>query len=250
MNKKLLILFACFISFFTVQHTYSQCTPDVTITDPGIYPDSATGLPNGTVGVAYNQTIQARVLTDTTFQGLPVVITSIEISSVSGLPPGLSYACNPASCVFPGGSNGCISLSGVPTTVGVYGLTVELTINGTIFGIPAPAQTATVDYYTITINSNVGIGENVANLKFDLAQNTPNPFSEYSQLSFTTPVNGDFTLKVFNLLGKEVFRQMLRAQAGVNVLKLEAKDFLPGVYMYTLENGTATLTRRMMVSRK
>ena len=91
--------------------TYSQCIPNTAITTSGIFPDSATGLAIGTVGQPYNQVLQIKVPVDTvtTFGGFPltVPITSIALSSFTGLPPGLTYVCNPTNCVFPGGSNGC-----------------------------------------------------------------------------------------------------------------------------------------------
>jgi len=110
MIKRLLILSVIFLTGI-LTNSNAQCVPDLTITDPGIYPDSATGLPSGVVGTPYSEVIQAKVFTDTTLNGLPVVISNITITSVSGLPPGLTYSCNPSTCIFPGGSNGCILLS-------------------------------------------------------------------------------------------------------------------------------------------
>ena len=58
------LLFAVLIwSAATSGTLNAQCVPDPTITVPGIYPDSATGLVSGVVGVPYTEVIQARVLT-------------------------------------------------------------------------------------------------------------------------------------------------------------------------------------------
>ncbi|MDQ3050888.1 MAG: T9SS type A sorting domain-containing protein [Bacteroidota bacterium] len=249
MFKRLLVLVAIIFSG-TVFQSKAQCIPDITITDPGIYPDSATGLPSGIVGVPYNEVIQVRVLTDTTLNSLPVVITNITITTVTGLPPGLTYSCNPSSCVFPGGSNGCILLSGTPSTAGVYPLTVDVSVAGTIFGIPAPPQISSIDYYVITIDATSGIETNIAALKFDLLQNKPNPAITYTDVSFTSPVAGDFYLKVFNLIGKEIYNQTMRGRAGMNTMRVETENLSPGVYMISLENGSEIVTSRMVVSRK
>jgi hypothetical protein len=249
MMKKLLSVIII-AAAFQVSNSNAQCIPDVTITTPGIYPDSATNLPGGTVGIPYSEDIQARVLTDTSLSGLPVIITSITLSSVTGLPPGLSYSCTPASCVFPGGSNGCMLLSGTPTTAGVYPLIVELTVNGTIFGTPVPPQVSTLDYYSITIDVNSGIAGAASSVKFDLLQNTPNPASTYTDVTFSTPVAGDFTFKMYNMIGKEVLKQNLRGMAGMNTTRLNVEDMTPGVYMLSIENGTNVVTRRIIVSRK
>ncbi len=249
MFKRLLVLVVIIFSGIVFE-SKAQCVPDITITDPGIYPDSATGLPSGEVGVPYNEVIQARVLTDTSLNGLPVLITNITITSVTGLPPGLTYSCNPSTCVFPGGSNGCILLSGTPSTAGIYSITVNLSIAGTVFGIPAAPQTSSIDYYVITIDAPSGIETNIASLKFDLLHNKPNPAISYTDVSFTSPVAGNFNLKIFNLIGKEVYNQTMRGLAGMNTMRIETDNLTPGVYMISLQNGSAIVTGRMVVSRK
>lgn len=42
-------------------------------------------------------------------------VDSIVITGISGLPSGISMACNPESCVYRGGEHGCILLSGTTT---------------------------------------------------------------------------------------------------------------------------------------
>ena len=125
---------------------------------------------------------------------------------MSGLPPGLTYSCTPASCVFPGGSNGCLLISGTPTTAGTYPIVVTLTANGTIFGIPAPPQNTTLDYYSITIDANTGISSDPSALTFEITGNNPNPATQFTDVNFSTPIAGDFTIRVFNMIGKEVLK--------------------------------------------
>lgn len=249
--KNRLPFILCLVLAFAVGKSFAQCIPDITLTQPGIYPDSATGLPAGTVNQPYSEVIQARVLTDTVYNNLPAIITNITITGVTGLPPGLTYACNPASCVFPGGSNGCLLLSGTPTVAGAYNINVDLSINGTIFGVPVPPVPQSIDYYVITINPTAtGLGGDLSSLKFDLLQNTPNPASTFTDVAFTSPIGGDFTLKIFNMIGKEVYKQIIRGMAGKNTTRVLLDDYTPGVYMLSLENGNTVVTKRMIVSRK
>ncbi len=247
--KQIILLLAIAFSF-CVSQTYSQCVPNTAITQPGIYPDSATGLVAGTVGIAYNEVVQVKVPLDTFFI-VPIQIDSISVLSFSGFPPGITFACNTTNCQFPGGSNGCILLSGTPTTAGTYPLKAVLSARGhTINGnFQIPAQIDTVDYYTIVINQANGI-QNNANLKFDVAQNEPNPFNNTSNISFTVAVKSTVTFKVFNLIGKEIFRNNVLCDPGKNIIKVDAADFAPGVYMYSLSNGAQTFTKRMIVSKK
>jgi len=249
MILRLLALLTLAISITGSQVT-AQCTPDLSITVPGVYPDSATGLPPGTVGVPYSEVIQVKVLTDTSQGGFPVVITSITITGVTGLPPGLTYSCNPSNCIFPGGSNGCILLSGTPSVAGTFMLNVDVSVAGTVFGNPLPPQSQSIDYYSITIDAASGLAPGLANVKFELLQNKPNPAVSFTDVQFTSPVGGDFKIKVFNMIGKEVYNQTIRGMAGLNTSRIETEYFTPGIYMISIEHGTDVITRRMIVSRK
>jgi Secretion system C-terminal sorting domain len=246
MLKRIFIFLA--LGLFLNNTISAQCTPDTSITIPGLYPDSTMGLPDGEVGVPYNEIIQVRVLTDTTSNGFPVVITSITITSVTGLPPGITYQCVPNNCTFPGGSNGCILLSGTPTTAGFYPILVNIQIDGTTFGIPIPSQSQVVDVYSININQSTGIAGIGQSSGFDLLPSYPNPASDYTNMVYATPLDGDFTLGVFNILGKEVFSQVIRGKRGVNTKRINTVEFSPGIYIITLTNGEKILTGKLIIS--
>jgi hypothetical protein len=208
MIKKLLII--CFAFLAIASQVYSQCTPNTTITTAGIYPDSATGLSSGVVGLPYTQVIQARVPDDTvvSINGLPptnITIANITVTSVSGLPPGLTYSTTPANGVFPGNSNGCMLISGTPTTAGVYFVNVILTTNATFLGFPI-SQVDTLDYYSITINTTSGLNGLQAS-KFEIKSLSPNPASNFTDFEFTAPRSGLYTLRLYNILGKEVLNR-------------------------------------------
>lgn len=242
------------IFFFSFYADAQQCTPNTSITQPGIYPDSATGLPSGVVNDPYMQDLQLRVPADTTVEIIPgfpttVPITSVQLNSLTGLPAGLTYTCNPANCTFPGGSNGCVLISGTPTVAGIYPLTAIVTTTATFIGQPI-LQTDTLTYYIITVNSSsVGMDEMNA-AAFNVKQNSPNPFTEYSDILFTSPFKTQVEFKMFNMIGKEVFRTLIDANAGNNDFRIEGRDFSPGVYMYSMTLGDKTVTQRMVISRK
>jgi len=233
---------------------YSQCTPNTSITTSGITPDSATGLNVGIVGQIYNQVLQVRVPVDTVASvgGFPVTvpITSITLTSFTGLPPGLTYTCNPTNCVFPGGSNGCVSINGIPTTSGAYSPVAILTTSYVVFGFPS-SRVDTVDYYVITINpSSVGLNQHAASSKFSLTQNIPNPFNDFSVINYSVPSKANVNFKVFNIIGKEVFHQMIGAEPGFNEYSFDGRDLSPGIYMYTMTFNNETISKRMVISRK
>jgi len=238
---------------FSAHDSTAQCTPNTSITDPGIYPDSATGLTPAVVGQPYIQEMQLRVPVDTvtTFGGVPVTIpiTSITLTQFIGLPPGLTYACNPANCVFPGGTNGCVLISGTPLVAGNYNPLAITTTLGTFSGFPV-TQVDTVDYYFINVsNTSTGISEGTG-IQLSLDQNMPNPADGITTFRFSLPHTGEAEFRLFNLIGKEVYRTRMDGNQGENSFTLDSRNFSEGVYMYTLEFEGQSLSRRMVISRK
>src|SRR2546430_4948284 len=99
--KKFLLLTAA--AFVLLVKGFSQpCTPDISITKPGIFPDSATNLPHAVVGTPYSTVMQVRVPHDTTViifsQSINITIDSIVLKSFTGFPSGYTNACNPSTC--------------------------------------------------------------------------------------------------------------------------------------------------------
>ncbi len=246
--------FAAILFLFIASYTSSQaqCVPG-TSTDPGITPDSATGLAPAVAGQPYNQVMQIVVPTDTvTMIGpipVPVTIVSISLTSFTGLPPGLTYTCTPSNCVFPGGSNGCVLISGTPTVSGTFNpVAITASVGATPLG--NITQYDTISYYNIVVTgSGTGIDESTG-LSFSMDQNSPNPCNEFADIRFVVPHMGEVEFRIFNLIGKEVYRSLINAEQGENNLKVDSRDFAPGVYMYTMSWNGETISKRMVISRK
>lgn len=172
--KKLLLLAT--IAFFGTMNVNAQCTPDNQYTEPGIYPDSATNFGPACVNQPYTQLITNVVPEDTVIVvgGFPlpaIPIDSIVLDGVTGLPPGMTIACNPNNCSYEGGTTGCAIITGTCTVAGTYNPIFNLSA---YVGGSSTAQTFTVDYYKIVVSScNVGLEENTAT-KFNMF---PNPAS-------------------------------------------------------------------------
>ena len=255
MIKKLLFSFA-FAVAFGLSSNAQICTPDIScipVSEPyGLCPDSTTGIAIGTVGVAYSQLMSIKVPADPSSFGAPPGpgLVSIEIGSVDSLAPGLSYACVPASCDFPASSNGCILITGTPTVawnkqVIVHGIG-HLTFP--IIGTPFTQGIDNKQYRSIVVDP---LSVETLDLnKFDVSQNSPNPFSENSEIRFSTTDNSNVDFKVFNMLGAVIYSKNFKTAKGVNVIKIEANSFAPGVYIYSITNGEKTITKRMIVAGK
>ncbi len=240
------------IAFFTAHSAVqAQCTPDPTITQPGIYPDS---LPAANVGTTYSQTLQIRALTDTmTSLGL-ATINYIQIASIAGVPANFTYTCVPAGCTFPGGSNGCIVFSGLAVAgqEGTYPLTITVNVNATVTigGFPiTTTETETLNDYIFVINGPVSI-QLVKSKNLELNQNFPNPAISKTSIEYVVPNATTAEFKMFNVLGKELLNKKFTAKPGKNIIDLDVREFEDGIYMYTLKTGNTVLTRRMVINKK
>lgn len=127
-----------FTLLFGFSASAQVCTPDTSTLPAGYYPNAIT---DGSETVPYSHTVTVVVPVDTTISGFTVPIDSLVVTNISGLPSGLSFACNPGSCGIPGGDKGCVELSGRPDqgTIGLYPVTVEGIIYANLFGGPVSA---------------------------------------------------------------------------------------------------------------
>lgn len=252
MKKYLLSLIL--VTFVGWSAAFGQCTPDPQYTSPGIYPDSATNLAPGFGGVAYSELVTLVIPADTVVEiipGFPQTLTmdSINLTNVTGLPPGFTYDCVPNSCSFPGDASHCLVITGNPTPadIGNYPLDVELDayVGGT--GVPVPT---TVGYYFIDIfDSAVMSVPSEEMLDFILFQNQPNPARGNTQIKFSSRMPGMYTLEVIDILGNQVINRNVKATQGLNQVNLDASTLRQGIYLYSLSNGKTTQTLRMVVNK-
>jgi hypothetical protein len=83
-----------------------------------------------------------------------------------------------------------------------------------------------------------------------LEQNTPNPFNPTTVIRYELGTESDYTLTLFDALGRKVrtLEQGHKA-AGQYQLVLSANELPSGVYLYRLETGDFTDTKRMIISK-
>jgi hypothetical protein len=85
---------------------------------------------------------------------------------------------------------------------------------------------------------------------FELSQNYPNPFNPSTVISYQLPVVSEVSLKVYDLLGREVATLVnQRQEAGRYQVVFDASRLASGVYFYRLQAGAFVETRKMMVVR-
>jgi len=85
---------------------------------------------------------------------------------------------------------------------------------------------------------------------FALDQNYPNPFNGISDIEFRISDASDVTLKVFDLLGREVATLVNeRKGPGIYTARFDAGGLASGTYLYRLKAGSLSQTRGMTLIR-
>jgi hypothetical protein len=78
----------------------------------------------------------------------------------------------------------------------------------------------------------------------------PNPFNPLTNIGFTVHGSGVVTLKVFDVLGKEVATLANEnLPAGSYTVQLNAEDLASGIYFVRLASGGRVLTMKLVVAK-
>ena len=94
---------------------------------------------------------------------------------------------------------------------------------------------------------NTGISSNLPAV-YSLSQNYPNPFNPSTKISFALPKAGNVKLVVYDILGREVATLVNEFEtAGNHTVDFNASNLASGVYLYKIEAGTFTDTKKMLL---
>ena len=84
--------------------------------------------------------------------------------------------------------------------------------------------------------------------KYTLSQNYPNPFNPTTNIKYSIPQGGFVTLKVYNMLGQEVATLVNQQQkTGEYNVDFNASNLASGVYLYRIQAGNVSITKKMML---
>lgn len=283
MIKKLLSV-VLFVSTVGIIDSFAQanCTPDISCVPVdstfGICPDSATGLPVANLNQPYSVTMSIKVPASTTQSGQTVNLTHLALTEVqidtdtssatnyvnistigvdyqgsgtnspSGGVSGITGYTMTKYSYWDAPGTACVIVSGTPNTAGTFPVKIKSYGRGLVYGfgswLPAPDNTD----YTLVVNGPSSV-ELLNTTKFEVAQNSPNPFNEKTEIHYTSPTISDIEFKVYNVVGAMVYNTTLKAEKGANTITLKADSFAPGAYMYSIKNGKQVITKRMVVTQ-
>ena len=189
-----------------------------------------------------------------------VAIDIGNVRSLTSTPPGSSYY--PDGCsIVAGGSSALYKYQNhtAADTVGVIGNVQPGYVVATIFQDPRyfvsdfrNVLSATIGWVVtnggiITGFSNNSISSIIPD-NFSLKQNYPNPFNPSTVISYSIPKSGMVTLKVYDVLGKEVASLINEVKtAGSYEFQFNGSSLSSGVYFYRLQSGNFSDTKKMFL---
>lgn len=112
-----------------------------------------------------------------------------------------------------------------------------------------------IQYFSFTMNPYSAVEENINTntITFALNQNSPNPFTNYTQIRYSLPTSEPVQLKIYNIIGAHIKTLVSGYQAKGNYVitwdktDLNYQTVPKGIYFYTLENSSKKQTKKMVI---
>jgi hypothetical protein len=100
------------------------------------------------------------------------------------------------------------------------------------------------------IVTDVEVETNNIPAAYSLSQNYPNPFNPSTTIEFTLPRSSYVTLKVYDILGREVVSLVDAVQEpGYKSVRFDGTRLASGVYFYRIEVGNFVATKKLLLLR-
>lgn len=131
--------------------------------------------------------------------------------------------------------------TGSPVANALVTLTNERDTTRTHYSNTDRSGLCTIDFAALAVNEQLP-------KPFSLGQNYPNPFNPTTIISYQLPVSSNVTLKIFDILGREVativdeFRK-----AGYYKEVWDASNYASGVYFYKIAYNKFTSIKKLAV---
>ena len=276
----LLLITIIFISLNLQAQEMVPCQPDTTLLsdtvliwplpfEPEVNPEGGI-TDTACLNTAYETIFSLRMPDSLVILSVEAAVSRVEFSTtgaITGLPEGISYACNPPNCVFDAGVTGCLVLSGTPTNAENVGEN-PLVFEGRIF-----LETGFNQLVQFPDNSGLlpesFMGQYVLNVKEEGSENcavisstdnyisqnlalnnAPNPFSAFTHIRVGSQIDEQLEFSVRDFMGRVVHSQVVNIVSGDNTLYFNGSELPQGIYVYTLANEKGKVSSKMIISRR
>ncbi|MCF6268735.1 MAG: T9SS type A sorting domain-containing protein [Melioribacteraceae bacterium] len=114
---------------------------------------------------------------------------------------------------------------------------------------PLDGYEAVVYYYgTEPVIVDINEEDNLIVSDYQLSQNYPNPFNPSTKITYQIPDSGLVTLKVYDVLGREVAELVNSEQpTGKYTVTLNGANLSSGIYFYTMRAGDFVATKKLLL---
>jgi beta-glucanase (GH16 family) len=131
-----------------------------------------------------------------------------------------------------------------------FHILINLAVGGNWPGSPDLTTTfpqeMVLDYVRVYQDASAGVDQDTSSIH--LGQNRPNPFKDYSTISFSLFSEEHVLLEVYDSLGRKVQTLADRHYGpGEHQVGIEAKMLEPGIYSYRLQAGKLSAIRQMII---
>ncbi len=124
------------------------------------------------------------------------------------------------------------------------------TAKGTVLGNLGVKGIEAIELRSYFVTSVNEMNSSKIPTQFVLNQNYPNPFNPSTVISYQLPVISKVTLKIYDVLGREVATLVNEEQsAGWREVQWNAKLFSSGIYFYTLRAGSFLETKKLVLMK-
>lgn len=206
---------------------------DFTGDQSGIYTINGTGFLNG-ITLSYGDINQGSPYTE----DFPDYFTAVNGSTIAATYGTSLGAMTAFQGTFTGGAApGAVVLLGIPFE------TIHSRANRD------SVMTKILHYFGITTSVQMQYSD-AAPLGYSLGQNYPNPFNPSTTISFSIPESEHVSLKIFDVLGKEVATLVNnKLNAGSYSLQWNAENISSGVYFYHMRTNNFSETKKLVYTK-
>jgi len=126
--------------------------------------------------------------------------------------------------------------------------------NNKIYGLranrpPHPTGYAGLIFFNEDSVVVTSVNDNIFEINsYKLYQNYPNPFNPHTVISFQIPVAGKVTIKLFDILGREIETIIDEERtAGIHSINFNGNYLASGIYFYSISANDFHQTKKMVL---